>query len=416
METATKFYLFSRNIVLQYKYLLELQRTNIKDIDDDSLLAFSFSLLCKNKNKGVLNLSYFIILFCKSIIIHRYSILFNITMTPTVALLRSACLLVWMAFLPSNMGFQLTTNSPCQRCRQHSAHGMVTRHQSPFLSTNHRLVRGFQLEGIFGSREPSSSSSSDDDSTDDSTDDAEIVAEETEKTLQYEDAEIVAEETEKKNQDEDADDTDTDTSSSSAKASSDDDVVMKSPSSEKSLLTSLSEIGDNFQALAQKATAKGYQCEDKVKKILYAAKACLYYTFFIIYRAYRGFFVLLPATFRQVYVKMEAAMNTGNLSLEEIGFSESGEDSIRSKSTTKWRTKFTVSLLASVVTISYVFGGILKMASKFIRTIVTTSNVPKSFEAAADEVVDFEGRIGRVGKVNKVNGEEDIEPTPYSSL
>ena len=159
--------------------------------------------------------------------------------------------------------------------------------------------------------------------------------------------------------------------------------------------------------MAQKSTAKGYQCEDRYKKILYAVKSCVYYTLFILYRAYRGFFVLLPATFRQVYRKMEAAMNTGNLSLEEIGFTENGNDSV-SSSSTNWKTKLTVSVLTSVVTISYVFGGILKMASKFIRTIAKTSNVSKSFEAAADEVVNFEDRISRVGKIN---GEEDIEPS-----
>merc|ERR1712003_18680 len=146
---------------------------------------------------------------------------------------------------------------------------------------------------------------------------------------------------------------------------------------------------------AQRSTAKGYQSEDQSRKILFAAKACTYYTLFMIYRAYRGFFVLLPATFRRVYQKMEIAMNTGNLSMEETDFAENGND-ITSK--VKWRTKITVSILTTVITISYVVGGMLKMASEFFRTIARTSDVPKSFGAAADEVLNFEGRINRVGK------------------
>ncbi len=91
-------------------------------------------------------------------------------------------------------------------------------------------------------------------------------------------------------------------------------------------------------------------------------------------------------------------MNTGNLSLDEIGFDENGKDV--PSSTPKWRTKITVSILTSVITVSYIVGGVLKMASKFLRTIAKTSDVPKSFGAAADEVMNIEGRIGRVGKVN----------------
>merc|ERR1712238_102408 len=112
----------------------------------------------------------------------------------------------------------------------------------------------------------------------------------------------------------------------------------------------------------------------------------------IIYRSYRGFFVLLPITVRQVYKKMNDVMNTENLSMLESN---------------NWRTKLTVSMLTSVVTISYIFGGALEMITKFFQTITKTSNVTKSFEAAADEMVNFEGRISRVGKIN---GEENIEP------
>lgn len=207
-------------------------------------------------------------------------------------------------------------------------------------------------------------------------------------------------------------------------ASTDDDVVStsmesteessdkaKAPvSSEKSLLQLVNEIGNNFRAMAEKSTAKGYQSEDQLKRILHAAKACIYYSLFIIYRAYRGFFVLLPATFREVYTKMEAAMNAGNLSLEEIGSDDSDKEVESSKS--KWRTKVTVSILTSVITASYIVGGVLKMATRFVRTIAKTSDVPKSFGAAADEVINIEGRIGRVGKLNGESAEDSASLAP----
>eukprot|EP00536_Pseudo-nitzschia_multiseries_P000278 jgi/Psemu1/299946/fgenesh1_kg.4_\ len=99
-------------------------------------------------------------------------------------------------------------------------------------------------------------------------------------------------------------------------------------------------------------------------------------------------------------------MDSGNMSIEEVGYTESGEDTVSSSS--KWKTKLTVSILSMVVTLSYIVGGILKMGAQFFRTIAKTSDVPKSFEAAADEVMNFEGRISRVGKVN---GADDASPS-----
>jgi hypothetical protein len=297
------------------------------------------------------------------------------------AALRPDCILTWMVFIPSILGFHLTSNSPCERHRAHLANGVMTPRQSPIFSSQ-RLARGIQLDAIWGSSSsaPSSSSGEDDDTND----------------------KDATKETEKTPSDEAVVDT---TSMSSTDKSSDPAVESSTPGTEKSLLDLVNEIGNNFQVLAKRSTTTGYESKGQSKKILYAAKACIYYTLFIIYRAYRGIFVLLPLTFRQVYRKMEAAMNTGNLSLEEIGFNESGGGDMINNSS-KWRTKVTVSILTTVVTISYVVGGILKMATKFLRTIVKTSDVPKSFGAAADEVMDFEGRISRVGKVN---GDEGVE-------
>lgn len=272
-----------------------------------------------------------------------------------LAAVRSTLILTWVLSIQSTLGFQPTTsNSLFGLEHAHSANGVVTSRRSPILPRQ-GMTQSIRL-GIWGS-----SSSSDE--------------EEGEEATPAEDPVIATDES-------------TDATESTT-----------TMSTEKSLLALANEIGNNFRGMAQKSTAKGYESEDQFKKILHAAKACVYYSLFILYRAYRGFFVLLPATFKQVYGKMEAAMNTGNLSLDEIGFDEN-VDSVPSNSAPKWRTKVTVSILTSVVTVSYIVGGVLKMASKFFRTIAKTSDVPKSFGAAADEVMNIEGRISRVGKVN----------------
>jgi hypothetical protein len=166
------------------------------------------------------------------------------------------------------------------------------------------------------------------------------------------------------------------------------------------LVTLINEAGQSFKPLAEKATARGYQEETRPKKFLYGVQACVYYLLFIAYRAYRGFFVLLPAVFQQVYQRMEAAMNSDNLSLQQVAGSEEGSVGTSDRADATWRTKLTVSVLATVITASYVLGGTLKMAGRFLRTITKTSSVPKSFEAAADEMVDYEGRISLIGKIN----------------
>jgi hypothetical protein len=80
-----------------------------------------------------------------------------------------------------------------------------------------------------------------------------------------------------------------------------------------------------------------------------------------------------------------------------------------------WRTKITVSLIATIVTISYVLGGALRMANQFFRTITKTSSVPKSFEAAADELAKHEDRINRsIDKDGDANGKDNSNESGLS--
>jgi len=294
---------------------------------------------------------------------YRYSLI-------TMNLFGRAFILLWTTFLPSNLGFHLP--------RQ--AHEIIT-HRSQFLTTSltQRSIRNVQLEAFWKFSSSSSPSNGDSD------EDEEITEEEEGEVAKPQDKE------------EDSS-TDIDIKYTSKQPGS-----SITDSTYRSLLSLINDIGNNFKDMAEKATARGYLSEDQYKKILYAAKACLYYTIFIIYRSYRGFFVLLPITVRQVYKKMNDVMNTENLSMLE---NNDGATTTVRKSN-NWRTKLTVSMLTSVVTISYIFGGALEMITKFFQTITKTSNVTKSFEAAADEMVNFEGRISRVGKIN---GEENIEP------
>jgi hypothetical protein len=167
----------------------------------------------------------------------------------------------------------------------------------------------------------------------------------------------------------------------------------------KSLVVLFNDWGQSFQSRAQKSSAKSYQAKTRSTKFICALQSSCYYILFILYRGYRGFFVILPVVFRRVYAKLETAMET-DLSLED------GTDHMSMAGSVSWRTRITVSVLATIVTFSYVLGGALRVATKFFRTVTKTSSVPQSFQAAADEIIEHEDRIRRIGNVD-VNGEPD---------
>merc|ERR1719464_2456598 len=254
-------------------------------------------------------------------------------------------LFFWIAILPLNMGFHLLTNN--QLC-----HSTQTQ----------RSCRRIHLKAFWESSSTSSSSN------EESCEEDQILKEE--KGIKL-DIKSISKESE------------------SSKTDS-------KSSTNKSLLSFINEIGNNFKDMAEKSTSNGLKSKDQYKKIYFAAKACFYYTIFIIYRSYRGCFILLPVTVRQVYIKMDSVMNTGNLSM----LKSYDETNVTVRNSIDWRTKLTVSILTSVVTMSYIFGCAQKMVTNFFQTLLKTSNITESFEAAADEIVNFEGRIGRVGKIN----------------
>jgi hypothetical protein len=171
---------------------------------------------------------------------------------------------------------------------------------------------------------------------------------------------------------------------------------------DKTLVESLNEFGQSLKPKAEKASANSSQAETRSKKLRYALQSSCYYMLFILYRGYRGFFVLLPAVFRRVYAKLQAAMYD-DLALDT---------SVDAPSVTPWRTRMTVTVLATIVTFSYVLGGFLRVATKFFRTIAKTTSVPGSFEAAVEEFIQHEDKLSRIGKGDGNSTESKEKPSP----
>ena len=169
-------------------------------------------------------------------------------------------------------------------------------------------------------------------------------------------------------------------------------------SSGKSLLTALDEAGQSLKPRAARATAKRAMAESKSRQFRYLAQASFYYALFILYRAYRGLFVLLPAVFKEVYRKLERAVdanpfdgNDNNSDTEDVG----GDGSVVTVSTAdidpatgqvRLRTRATIAALAALVTAGYVVGGATRVAARFVRHCLESGgDVPASFAAAAAE-------------------------------
>lgn len=171
----------------------------------------------------------------------------------------------------------------------------------------------------------------------------------------------------------------------------------------KSLAVAVDDLAQSLKPEAQKAAVKSAEATKMRRKIAFSLKSYSCYLLFILYRGYRGIFVLSPAVFRRVYAKLKDAIDSD---LDDgDGIEASPADSPPKVS---WRTRLTVSVLAGIVTFSYFLGGALRVIGKFFRTIANTTSASQSFEAAVDELVDHEGRVGGYGKGN-VNGDS---PSP----
>lgn len=186
------------------------------------------------------------------------------------------------------------------------------------------------------------------------------------------------------------------------------EIIGKTPHSansvdERSLFQKIDDYGLKLKPMAEAANGKAQSVTDnRTQKILYTAKSCLLYSAFILYRGYRGFFVILPAVFQQVYRKMDMVLN-------DPFYDESKDSSVdvQPKRKVPLRTAVVVSFVSLLVTLSYAVTGAYKVLAKFIGTATRTSAVEPAFQAAADEILTNEGKILKMTNENQiVNGEE----------
>lgn len=174
------------------------------------------------------------------------------------------------------------------------------------------------------------------------------------------------------------------------------------------LLKKLDKYGQSLKPKAQQVEQKSMEATCMgINKVGLKLKACLFYSLYMGYRGYRGFFVILPAVFREVFRRLETSVDFRVLDDNE---DYNGEVDINPETgKMRWRTRITVSILAGIVTFSYVIGGLARVLMKFFRTIVKTSSLSGSFLAAADEVEGNEGRIMRLTNNFKGNrGARDV--------
>ena len=168
-----------------------------------------------------------------------------------------------------------------------------------------------------------------------------------------------------------------------------DNVVDDEQKQQKTLFESFDQAGLRLKPMAvsarEKASTFTYN-DAPIQKTLYLMKACICVTAFMLYRSYRGLFVILPAIFCNVYNKLENSVG-GDLLAEE----NCDDLDIDPKTgEIRLRTRLVVSLLASIVTASYMLSGAFKVLTRFFHTVMSTSDVEKSFENAADELMKNE--------------------------
>ena len=169
----------------------------------------------------------------------------------------------------------------------------------------------------------------------------------------------------------------------------------------ESALKIMDDAGQGLKPAAVQANSKAALAETKGQRYLYLAKSCLLYAMFILYRGYRGFFVILPAVFRETFRKLQTVV-------DEAPFDDNTDvvEQQQQQQPMKLRTRVTVSFLAAIVTASYVVGGAIRVATTLIRSW-KGSGLAQSFAAAAIEQERNEDTM--LQKVNsKKNTQKDV--------
>lgn len=149
------------------------------------------------------------------------------------------------------------------------------------------------------------------------------------------------------------------------------------------------------------ATGKKIRRVNRVKSLVCKLQANILWMTYILYRGYRGFFVILPSVFKEVYRQLEES----DLVVDVYGDDEEEEKEYavnpnansntqeKQKEPMRLRTRITISVLSMMLTLSYVVSGALRVLGKFIKTLANTTSVESSFEAAAEEVAVNEDKL-----------------------
>jgi hypothetical protein len=156
-------------------------------------------------------------------------------------------------------------------------------------------------------------------------------------------------------------------------------------------------VNEKGLALKPKATQASILARATVKKpqqLKHLLQATAYYTLFMLYRAYRGLFVILPEVYRQIYDNMSGVVDypfDDDVVANDIN-PETGK--------LRWRTKVNVAVLSTVLVVCYTVEGGLNVLSSFIKTALSSKSVTDSFAAAVKKQEETEERISRLSKVN----------------
>jgi hypothetical protein len=178
-------------------------------------------------------------------------------------------------------------------------------------------------------------------------------------------------------------------------------------SDQQSLSSRIDDFGQSLKAKAARSSAKATMADSKITKIAHLAQTMALYSLFILYRSYRGFFVILPAVFRNVYEQLETSVNSRVF--DDTSMDNGAADDV--KQPVRWRTRVTVSVLASIVTISYALAGAARVVIKLGKSLSSGRDVSSSFAAAAKEQEDNERKIVKNMKLTMPkNKDEEMRP------
>ena len=145
------------------------------------------------------------------------------------------------------------------------------------------------------------------------------------------------------------------------------DVPAKSSTS---LLQSIDKLGMKLKPMALEAYNKSTDIKASnvngasssqgsvLRSVLYSIKSNVLWMLYIFYRGYRGFFVILPAVFREVFRQLEES----NLAVD--AFSDNNREPREQPQPIRLRTRITVSVLSGILTLSYVVSGALRVLGK----------------------------------------------------